>query len=216
MPYGPTAGRRSSTPYRRGGTSSGGSWAPWVIGAGAAAAIPGFFGKAVSSAKSGVLGGIRTGISKRVDAQLAGAKGLYGTPAGGLQLADHAQQGEMLAAAGSQQAESQGQYLGFLADQNNMRHQWQSRENALDRALTREMMNNGDPQNGHTPDTFLGRQADAYSAGMAAIDRQSGLSERINRYKNRFTNWMQSNFQPGTSTGDIGTTLQGRHYGTRF
>lgn len=111
----------------------------------------GFWGKLWGAGKDAIIGGVRSGLSKRIDAQIAGRKAAQfgGTAAGGLQMADQAYSGEAMAAQASQQAESQGQYLGFLDEQNR-------RSQALDLyKFEREMAlswyalsNSGDPANG--------------------------------------------------------------------
>lgn len=214
--YGPRAGKApTGAKYVRGGRSSGGKWGLPIIAAGgllaggAAGLLPSWSSVA-GSVKSGIVGGIRSGLSKRIDAQLAGSKGgLYGTPAGALQYADHAQQGEWMAANHTQQAESQGQWLGFQADQAALNRAHQSQENARDRALTLMLYGNGQRSDGQMPgEPVPGSYSGSYGGEIPWYFQKSQ-----DRLKQRRSRWYRKG---APHTGDIGTTWTGRHYGSTW
>lgn len=180
----------------------------FALGAGSAAGSGGSGGiwkDIVGAGKDALIGGIRSGFSKRIDAQIAGRKAaLYGgTPAGALQLADSRSAGELAAAQFSSQAESQGQYLSWLAEQKASDQAFQASENAKDRALTLAIYGgNGQQSEGQRVSEVLVRPLERQ------WDRMWEAGSRRAR---------NAGMEPGRQRSEyIGSTRSGRHYGSNW
>ena len=131
------------------------------------ASASGFFTDLRGAIKDSIIGGVRSGLSKRLDAQIGGHKAaIYGgSPAGALQVADHratsqlASQGQEFSAAQAEQAQ-QG-YFQFLEQMAEADFTRQRRLMGYQHLLNKDMVThtyslNGDTANGQYPILPLG------------------------------------------------------------
>lgn len=148
---------------------------------------------------SSFAGGLQSGLSKRVEAQVAGDKGRFASGAGYQLPLTIAAQESLQGAAATQQSESQGQYLALQEKMALDRMAWQSEENAKDRALALALSRNGDTANGHTgPLTPLRTYAKKLDTDLVEFYRRRHAKYRDVKPKY------------------IGTTTDGRHYGSNW
>lgn len=110
--------------------------------------VPAGWAKIGKGTIEAVIGGAQAGLSKRIEAQIAGDKGIYASGAG-YQLPFQAGQAAELAALGhTMQTESQGQWIDANMAMKAMDQAFTAEQNALDRELTREIYA---PNNGTVP-----------------------------------------------------------------
>ena len=123
-----------------------------------------------------ILGGAASGLSKRIEGQIQGKKGLYASGTGGAQAVQHRY--DQALQHSSQQA-SQGQSRSFLdfqaaqADADRINREWlQSQQHKHEKEMARMALSyNGDTSNGQTgsllnPPSFLAPTRDPGRTGI--------------------------------------------------
>ena len=116
--------------------------------------IPGVLSGVLAGLGKAVIGGATSGLEKRISAQFAGKKGLFGTTEG----TQNAEQARYIDSIGTNQARSQGQSEAFAAnmEQGRMIHQEYMAQEAMRHekemmVLQHQLSREGDAMNGQLP-----------------------------------------------------------------